>query len=338
MGRIWVILAPCALLLLLLSDKAAQMVLHHEHENRFAPESPHSQGSGFLPALRGLLVQIWMIRIDADLRAGRPHKALRLGREMLRMAPGLPRTRTRLADILAYRVAPMEAEPERQVAWIAEGLAVLDEGLARDPTCSEFHTDRGLLIWSRGSVSPEFAAAFFSTYGTTTMEAGVAALVRGAELARGRWWALRAAGVVLQLRGDAYLERADAGARDLLHLALDDYQRESGYLRELLQFSDYARGALELDLALAEVCRQQVICLIGREQGRSPETGPLLAAVKKAWGVFRTGQELPVGRVRLATVLLDLLVPLESDPAQRDALRAAAVQILAEGLAREPGK
>ncbi|MFH0946695.1 MAG: hypothetical protein V2A76_15985 [Planctomycetota bacterium] len=335
MGRAWVFVAPCALMCLLLSDQAAKRVLERGAETRFAREHEEHAASGFLPALRALLVQIWMVRIDADLRAGRPHLALRHGREMLQMAPGVARTRIRLADLLAYRMAPLESEPDRQMAWIGEGLAILDEGLEGDPTCPEYHTERGLLIWSRGEVCPEFAAAFRAAHGVTVMEAGVEALVRGAEVSRGNWWAVRAASVGLQQRGDDYLERSVAEEGEFLPHARDDYRRASGYLRELLQFSDFAQDALKVDLALAEVCEQQVLFLTGRAAGR--DAAPLLAAVRKARAVFQAGSaELPVGTVRLATVLADLLAPLAGDPAQREALRAEAVEILVEGLAREP--
>src|SRR5690606_13814074 len=119
----------------------------------------------------------------------------------------------RLADVLAYDLPPQESDPARRLAWIGEGLAVLDEGLERDPFAPRLHANKGLLLRSRGEQYPEFESAFVATTGRSTLEAAVDAFVRGAECARGDtlpiWWAV----IGLESRGDARLARARAGDR-----------------------------------------------------------------------------------------------------------------------------
>ena len=339
MRRGWMAVAPGVLFLLYLSDQAAERVQLREQERDFGYDHTRSASGhgGFVPALRAFLVQVWLVRIDADLRAGRPHKALRLSREVLSMAPDLPEARLRLSDILAYQMAPLEPEPIRQLAWIGEGLAILDQGLLRSPGSSLLHTGRGFLIWSRGSAMPAFELAFRQTHGIGALEAGVESLVRGAELARGRWRAVRAASVGLQQRGDWFLERIPAGSFRALDRAGQDYARAAAFLRELILFSGYAPGALRVDLALVEACWEQVRFEQDRRDGRAADGRALLERVRSARTVFQKGPELPSARVRLSSILADLLAPHELDLVGRQSRIQEAVEILDEGLERDPG-
>jgi len=338
MARPWLAAAPCVLLLLFLSDQAAERVLRREQALAFEYEGDRGDGQrrGLIPALRAFLVQVWLVRIDAGLRAGRPYEALRLSREVLAMAPDLPAARLRLSDILAYQVAPLESEPDRQLAWIGEALSILDEGLLRSPGSSLLHTGRGFLIWFRGSVLPEFERAFRRTHGQSTLEAGVESLVRGAELARGRWRAVRAASVGLMRRGDWYLEQARDGALGSLERAGRDYEQAAAFLRELILFSGFTRPALQIDLALAEACLQETRFEQARRAGEPVDGRSLLERVRAVRQALREGPELPSGRVRLGRILAELLAPLESDPDARRERIQEAVEILDEGLAREP--
>lgn len=258
----WLLVAPGAVLVLALADGAADRVMHgHDHGGRHGftdlSEADHAPSRiRILPTLRALVVQVWMVRIDAAIRVGRFHLALRHAREALAIAPDLPAVRVRLADILAYDLPPQEPDPSRRLAWIGEGLAVLDEGIARDPFEPRLHANRGHLLRTRGARFPEFEAAFRETTGETTLEAAVDAFVRGAECARGDtlplWWAV----IGLETRGDARLSRAladDSLARAAaFEGARDDYLRQADLLRELLVHSRLARSLLEHDLRYAD--------------------------------------------------------------------------------------
>lgn len=337
-GRMWIAATPVVLLLILWSDHTADRMLRGRHASGFEMVGSHDHrpGAGFIPALRSFLVQAWLVRIDASLRAGRTHQALRLCREILALAPDLPLARVRLSAILAYRLAPMELDEARRLAWIAEGLAILDEGLLRNPFDAALHTERGLLIWSRGDAFAGFESAFRRTYSTSCLEEGVRALVQGAEFARGNWEAVRKATIGLQQRGDFHLAAGSQGDPERLLRAEEDFERAGSYLRELLEFSALAPAALRVDLAHAEtsaaLCRFNGAVLAGRDG----EDRSLLARVRETREVLRTGVELGPARARLAAILADVLAPRARDPALRRGLLEEAAEILEEGRSRDP--
>ncbi len=242
--------APLAILLFLAADRAAERRLRFHEHGTFSVAGNPNRGPAirFLPELRAFVVQIWLVRIDGALKGGRTHAALRLAREVLAIAPDLPAARVRLSDVLGYNLPPLEIDPARRLAWIAEALRVLDEGLERDPYNAVLHAERGILIRSRGEHFPEFAAAFERTTGRTTLDAGVDAQVAGAEFARGQWWPVRAASVGLLSRAQASLERGDP---DSWRRARADFRRAADYLGELIEFSRFRKEALEVDREIA---------------------------------------------------------------------------------------
>ena len=254
----WLLLAPAAVVLLLVADRTAGHAMGgHDHDHDHGYESVETSTMDqrrirLLPTLRAFLVQVWLIRIDSAIRTGRFHLALRHARQALAIAPDLPAVRIRLADILAYDLPPQEPDPARRLAWIGEGLAVLDAGLERDPFDARLHANRGHLLRTRGERFPEFEAAFRAVKGESTLEAGVDAFVRGADRARGdtmpMWWAV----IGLETRGDDRLARARAGASDLFAGARADYAKEAELLRELLAQSRLAKEILTHDLDYAE--------------------------------------------------------------------------------------
>ncbi len=253
----WILMAPAAVLVLAFADRAAERVVRghgHAHDDEYVTvgDAGARPRLRVLPTLRALVVQLWMVRVDAAIRTGRFHLALRHVREALAIAPDLPSVRIRLADILAYNLPAQEPDPARRLAWIGEGLAVLEDGIERDPFDARLHANRGLLLRSRGDVYPEFEAAFRATTGASTLEAAVDAFVRGAECARGDTLPIRWASIYLESRGDDRLRRARAGDRPLFEGARADYARQADLLRELLVRSRLARSLLERDLAYAE--------------------------------------------------------------------------------------
>lgn len=210
------------------------------------PESVRPQGTASLfPSVRGLFVQLWLVRVNADLRAGSPIKALRHARELLAFAPDFPAARAELAEILAYDLAALELDPVRRMAWIAEGLAVLDAGIARDPGAGALHQSRGFIIWQSAEHFPEFAAAFERTHGTSALEEAVEALLRGAEVEPGVWGFARRAAIALEVRGNV---RLAAGA---FAAAARDFERSGELSREVAAFAARPSRALALDLEYA---------------------------------------------------------------------------------------
>ncbi len=331
--------APLSVLLLLAADQTAERAARRAGQHGFhgLAQAGGAQGLLFLPALRGLLVQVWLVRIDADLRAGSPHKALRHARQVLALAPDLAAARVRLADVLAYNLPPGEADPERRLAWIAEGLGVLDDGLERDPTAALLHQERGLLIWSRGLAYPEFEQAFGETCGQTTLEAGVEALVRGAELARGEWPAVRAATIGLARRGDQRLERACAGDAAWFTAAADDFARAAAYLRELLAWSELAPEALAVDLALALACQEAAALGAAVAAGRQIDLSGLVAAVRGARAALSASPWAEAAaRARLAEIAVLGLSCAPEDAERAAALCLDGLAVVEQGIEREP--
>lgn len=331
--------APLCVLLLLAADQAAERAARRAGEHGFhgLAQVERAEGLRFLPALRSLLVQFWLVRIDADLRAGSLHKALRHARQVLALAPDLAPARVRLADVLAYNLPPCEADPERRLAWIAEGLDVLDDGLELDPTSALLHKERGLLIWSRGLTFPEFEQAFRETYGQTTLEAGVEALVRGAELARGEWSAVRAASIGLARRGDQRLDGARAGDAASFAAAAEDFGLAAAYLRELLAWSELAREALEVDLALAVLCQEAAALKAAEASGEKADLGGLLAAAGRARAAFSASPWAEgAARARLAEIAVLGLACAPEDAERAAELLLDCLAVVEQGIEREP--
>lgn len=231
-----------------------------------------------LPGLRALIVQFWMVRIDGALKRDDRAGALRFAREALAVAPDLVVARARLAQVLAFDLSGNEFTPSARVAWIAESLNVLGEGIERDPSASPLHLARGIILWMRGESVPEFAAEFERRTGKTAFDAAADAMARAAQLSPFDYTTLFYASTVLAARAEAALDWAksrqdaagtgDAVARTefaaALERARDDYLRVaqwSGTQEALLdQPSEYtktfaAHAAVSAELLSLECTR-----------------------------------------------------------------------------------
>jgi len=159
--------------------------------------------------VRELLAKLQIARIDAAVRAGRPRRGLAMARDALVAAPDLTSLRMHLSSVLAYDLAPLAADESGRLAWIGEGLRILDEGITRDPGGAWLRYRRGLLIWDRGLEYPAFDAAFREAHGKSTLDEGVDELVAAAELDPGVWRFTRHAAIALEIRGMRRLEQGD---------------------------------------------------------------------------------------------------------------------------------
>lgn len=258
-GRGALVMLPLVVLLLIGADRAALLLLdgHDPH----APALLDGPGSAsrpryWFPALRAFLFHVWSLRIAADIRADRPAKALRHAREALAFAPDLPLARIELAGVLAWDLAAREFDESRRLAWMAEGLAVLDEGLRRDPFDPQLHSFRGLLIYNRGSTHPEFEQAFRRMYGRGTLDVATDAMVRAAELSRGTTVLIRRATRLLERRAEDALKRALDGEPTLLESAEADFSRLADFLQRLLRHAGPARDRLQQELDYASASRE----------------------------------------------------------------------------------
>ncbi len=244
----WLVGGPLAAAVLLASDLTARRITggHGETGLITASEGDEMPSVRLFPSLRALLVQVWLVRIDADIRASRPWRALTHAREALAIAPDLSAARVRLSDVLAYELPPREVDAERRIAWIEEGLAILDDGLRRRPTDGLLHYARGLLLLNRGEQYPEFAARFERERGGSILEVGTEELVLAAELEPHAGYYVRYASVFLHVRAVA---RREAGRIDE---ARQDVEREVRYLATLIEFSDFNPEALKDHLREAQ--------------------------------------------------------------------------------------
>ncbi len=248
--RPWILGGPLAAACLFASDFTARRITGgHADVGLFTPvgsrDADATTSLRLFPSLRALLVQVWLVRIDADLRASRPWRALAHARQALAIAPDLSAARVQLSDVLARDLPPRELDAERRIAWIDEAVTILDEGLRRRPSDGLLHYARGLLIWERAEQYPDFGARFERAHGATPLEVGTDELVLAAELEPRAGYFLRDASILLHSRG---LTRRDAGRLDD---ARKDFEREQRYLETLLAFSDFKPDGLLEDLAEA---------------------------------------------------------------------------------------
>lgn len=269
-----------ALLAILLSCGVAPLVLDRA-TRVVASDDVHHQGlldrglmggaTRVLPGLRALIVQVWLARIDAALRRNDRSAALRFAREALAIGPDLALGRIRVAERFAFSFAPNERGSAQNVAWIEEAVALLDEGIVRDPRDAALHHARGILVWLRGLYVPEFAAAFRAATGTTTLQSATDSLVRAVELARFDFDNLVAASSLLCARAESFLDEAktledgiDAGSGErferllsTLAAARRDFERAADYLATLEALAgtpgDSLRNTLEMARTSAEL-------------------------------------------------------------------------------------
>lgn len=256
--RGWVVI-PIAAALLVGADQAAYHAVTadgHGHGGLVDEAELRARPSMF-PALRALLFQIWFIRIDADLKVGKLHKALRHAREALAFAPDLPEARVLLASVLGFDLAAREHDEVRRLSWIAEGLRVLEVGLERDPTDAVLHYARGRYLGNRARL-PEFEQEFRRSRGVSVLDEACDALVQAAEYGRGTNAYLVPACWSLMERGDRELQAAMDGADlTVLRQAISSFERCAAYASELVSRTDPRREEtleeFQLDQAYAEV-------------------------------------------------------------------------------------
>lgn len=244
----WLVGGPLAASMLLASDFTARRITGgHADVGLIAEGAAEDYPTVRLfPSLRALLVQVWLIRIDADIATSRPWRALVHARQALAIAPDLSVARVRLSDVLAWELPPREIEPDARVAWIAEALAILDEGIRRRPGDGLLHHARGILIANRGEQFPEFAARFARDHGVSTLEEGAEELIVAAELEPRAGYFVRYASVLVRARANARMaegRRAEARA---------DLERVARYLRTLIALSDFRKEPLQEELAEVE--------------------------------------------------------------------------------------
>ena len=271
----WFALIPVLVLILVAGDKAAFRAIGHDHDH-----GDHAHGIDLLdpssrkpyywfPALRAFMFHLWTLRIHAAKRSGHLSRALRHAREALAIAPDLPLARSQLASVLAWDLAASEADERRRLAWMAEGLAILDEGLDRDPYDAQLHNMRAMLLYNRGQFSPAFEEAFVAMHGRTTLDEATDAMLRAAELGRGTMSFIRGATILLLRRGDLHLDRALSGEVDALADAERDIARVIEMLERLLEQSNRGRAERLVDLGAArvneELCDLLIRAVAGEE-------------------------------------------------------------------------
>lgn len=282
-SRAFVFVVPLAAALFLFSERAARLAVGaHAEEGLLDPALAPDATARILPTFRALLAQLQLIRIDAAASAGDLGRALRYARQTLAIAPDLEAVRVRLASVLAFDLASREAAPASRIAWVAEALNVLDDGIRRAPRSAALHLTRGIYVWWRGQTVPEFAAAYERATGRSTLDAGVDSLVAAASYARFDVLTLNAAAAVLLSRAEDRLDRAKRGDHSQLEGARGDFDRAADYLRTVEALADRPSDSLHRALELAEVSAE----LIALNEASLRE-GPLDAARQQRLDALR---------------------------------------------------
>lgn len=265
MLRVGAVVACVALLVG--GDRAAERLRANYDRGLIVGESD-DQRSGpdpLFPAFREFLGGLRVARINAALHAGDPQRALRYAREALALVPDRAELRARVADVLAFDLPPVELEPARRVAWIAEALRVLDEGLQARPDSAFLHFRRGLILVLRGKQFAEFEDAWRSGAGRSTLDSGVEEFVRAAELApfqrTYRFWAA----VHLEERGTRALDLALANDPQAAVRAADDLRSSIEHWQSFLLGDDPAGPTARAMILFLEHVRDEATYLTGAD-------------------------------------------------------------------------
>jgi hypothetical protein len=167
-----------------------------------------------LAGVRQTLAFVGLVRVDAALRRGEIALALRRGRAAIALAPDLALAREQLAYRFALDLAPTRATALDRVAFVAEGLRFLDDGLERGglapSVAGRLHFARGMILWLRGEHDEEFDAAHRLAAGRSAIERGRDELLRAAEVAPDVLLFRQGASAACRARGEDAFDRARA--------------------------------------------------------------------------------------------------------------------------------
>lgn len=253
--------------LLVGGDRAADALRANYDHGLIAGESDDQRAGPdpLFPAFREFLGGLRVARINAALRAGDPQRALRYAREALALVPDRAELRARVADVLAFDLPPIELDAARRVAWIAEALRVLDEGIDARPGSAFLRFRRGLILVLRGKQCPEFEVAWRAGAGRSTLDAGVEDFVRAAELApfsrSYRFWAA----VHLEERGTRSLDLALDGDPQAAVRAADDLRSSLDQWRSFVDSDDPAARTARAMMRFLEHVRDEATYLTGAD-------------------------------------------------------------------------